>query len=116
MNIKILGAGVGGLCTAIALKKIGLDVEIYERHKQRSDIGAGIVCWPNASFVLQELGIIEAVKHCSGLPSAMHRFSKNGDDLGALNIFKLNETMGHASFSIFRKDLMRIIEQQLNNE
>ncbi len=57
MKIKILGAGVGGLITAIALSKKGFAVDIYERHKSRSDPGAGIICWPNASFVLQQPGI-----------------------------------------------------------
>ena len=113
MNIKILGAGVGGLVTAIALKEKGFDVDIYERHKNRSDIGAGIVCWPNASFVLKELGMIDDIALLSGTPVKMRRFSKNGDDLGSLNIAQLDEKMGNPSFSILRKDLMAILESRL---
>jgi len=62
LKVKILGAGVGGLCTAIALKKIGFDIDVYERHTEQSHIGAGIVCWPNASFVLKELGILKEIE------------------------------------------------------
>jgi len=110
LNIKILGAGVGGLTTAIALKKKGFDVDVYERHTQRSDIGAGIVCWPNASFVLKKLGILDDISLHSGLPTKMKRFSSKGVDLGSLNITQLNVEMRNPSFSILRKDLMAVLE------
>jgi FAD-dependent urate hydroxylase len=47
LNIGILGGGVGGLSTAIALKQEDFNVSIYERHSKPSEIGAGIVYWPN---------------------------------------------------------------------
>ena len=114
MNIKILGAGVGGLTTAIALTQSGFDVQIYERRQRRSHIGAGIVCWPNASFVLKEFGMLEDIKLRSGRPVRMRRLSKTGDDLGALDISKLDEKMGYSSLSILRKDLMEVLENHLN--
>ena len=73
MKIKILGAGIGGLSTAIALRKNGFNVEVYERHECRSDIGAGIICWPNASFVLDQLGLLSDIAKHSGLPTRMNR-------------------------------------------
>lgn len=47
MKIAILGGGVAGVNTAIALKMKGFDVTIYERHESETNIGAGIVVWPN---------------------------------------------------------------------
>ena len=61
MKIVIIGGSIGGLSTAVALKQIGFDVEIYERDNQTSDIGAGIVCWPNASFVLDKLTYVRTL-------------------------------------------------------
>jgi FAD-dependent urate hydroxylase len=43
MKIVILGGGVAGVSSAIALKQKGFDVSIYERHESTSNIGAGIV-------------------------------------------------------------------------
>jgi len=109
LKVTVLGAGIGGLSTAIALKHKGFDVDVYERHSSRTDIGAGIVCWPNASFVLNELDMLDDIASISGRPITMQRRSNQGEDLGSLDIVKLNERMGYPSFSIFRKDLMKIL-------
>jgi len=113
LKIAILGGGIGGLSAAIALKQKGFDVEVYERHSQMSEIGAGIVCWPNASFVLQQLGVLKHVESVSGLLTKMKRFSSNGEVLGALDISALNQLMSYPSYSIYRKDLMAILTQRL---
>ena len=109
MKIAIFGAGVGGLSTAIALKKKGFDIDIYERTEKQSHIGAGIVCWPNATFVLGELGLLNDVKKVSGLPGKMCRYSDTNEDLGSIDIQALNKKMGALSYSILRKDLMCIL-------
>jgi 2-polyprenyl-6-methoxyphenol hydroxylase-like FAD-dependent oxidoreductase len=55
MEIAMLGGGVAGLSSAIALKQKGFDVRIFERHASASNIGAGIVVWPNAAYVLEKI-------------------------------------------------------------
>jgi 2-polyprenyl-6-methoxyphenol hydroxylase-like FAD-dependent oxidoreductase len=112
MNIGILGGGIGGLSVAIALKQKDYDVDVYERHSQPTEIGAGIVCWPNASFVLEQLGVLDQVAKVSGLLNSMDRFSSEGESLGSLDINKLNELMTYPSYSIIRKDLMNILTQR----
>lgn len=42
MKIGILGGGIGGLSSAIALKLEGFEVDVYERHTSPAEIGAGI--------------------------------------------------------------------------
>ncbi|MDH4275051.1 MAG: FAD-dependent monooxygenase [Gammaproteobacteria bacterium] len=58
MKIAILGGGVAGVSSAIALKLKGFDVSVYERCDSASNIGAGIVVWPNAAYVLEQLGVL----------------------------------------------------------
>ncbi|MAZ40135.1 MAG: hypothetical protein CMF49_08440 [Legionellales bacterium] len=48
MKIIIIGAGIGGLTSAILLKREGHEVVVYERDKVPRTIGAGLVLWPNA--------------------------------------------------------------------
>ena len=112
MNIGILGGGIGGLSTAIALKQAGFEVDVYERHSRPSEIGAGIVCWPNASFVLEQLGVLKLVAKVSGSLSNMNRFSSDGESLGSLDITQLNQLMAYPSYSVIRKELMSILTQR----
>ena len=106
MKISILGAGVGGLSSAIALKQKGFDVDVYERDPAIRNIGAGIVCWPNASFVLDQLNLLKDVERVSGQPTSMDRISRFGEPLGSLDIRQINQLMGYNSYSILRRDLM----------
>lgn len=112
MKISILGGGIGGLSTAIALNQAGFDVEVYERHNQPTAVGAGIVCWPNASFVLSQLGVLDKVAEISGRLVAMNRFCSVGESLGSLNINELNRLMKYPSYSILRKDLINILTRR----
>lgn len=105
LRIAILGGGIAGLGAAIALAGRGFDVEVFERHAAPTDIGAGIVCWPNASFVLQELGLLDSVAGLAGRPTRMRRVSWTGEELGALDIRKLDELMGSPSLSVLRREL-----------
>ena len=114
MNIGILGGGIGGLSTAIALKQEGFDVTIYERLSEPTEIGAGIVCWPNASFVLEQLNVLNKVSKVSGSLNYMNRFSKTGESIGSLDINELSRLMSYPSYSIIRKDLMSILIQRTN--
>jgi 2-polyprenyl-6-methoxyphenol hydroxylase-like FAD-dependent oxidoreductase len=57
MKITIIGGGIAGITTALALNKVGFDCEIFERAKQLNEVGAGIWMQPNAIKVLDWLGI-----------------------------------------------------------
>ncbi|HXH68465.1 MAG TPA: FAD-dependent monooxygenase [Candidatus Limnocylindrales bacterium] len=51
----IIGGGIGGLTTAIALRKIGFEVNVYERATELKEIGSGMSLWPNAVRSLQQI-------------------------------------------------------------
>jgi 2-polyprenyl-6-methoxyphenol hydroxylase-like FAD-dependent oxidoreductase len=113
MNIVVLGGGVAGISSAIALKQKGFDVTVYERHKSEKNIGAGIVAWPNATYILDKLGVLNKVRTVSGYPSSMQRLSSKGDDLGSIDIESINEIMCYPSLSILRNDFQSILISKL---
>jgi 2-polyprenyl-6-methoxyphenol hydroxylase-like FAD-dependent oxidoreductase len=115
MEIAILGGGVAGVSSAIALKQRGFDVRIYERHESVSHIGAGIVVWPNAAFVLEQLDVLNEVKSVSGSPVSMRRLSNTGEDLGAIDIASINGRMGYPSLSVLRRDFQNILVSKLES-
>jgi len=54
LSIAIVGAGIGGLATAAALRNRGFTVNVYEQAQRSLRIGAGIQMSPNAMKVLRE--------------------------------------------------------------
>lgn len=56
-RVAIVGAGIGGLVTAVALNRAGIDCAVFERAATRSTAGAGIQLSPNATRLLTRLGI-----------------------------------------------------------
>jgi 2-polyprenyl-6-methoxyphenol hydroxylase-like FAD-dependent oxidoreductase len=57
----VIGAGIGGLCTAIALQKEGWKVRVFDKASSLSSVGAGIVLAANAIKVLEKLGVARDV-------------------------------------------------------
>lgn len=55
--VVVVGAGIGGLTTAIALDRLGVPVEVFERAPELQEVGAGIGLWPNAIRALDRLGV-----------------------------------------------------------
>jgi 2-polyprenyl-6-methoxyphenol hydroxylase-like FAD-dependent oxidoreductase len=51
----IIGGGIGGLTTAIALRKIGFEVNVYERATELKEVGSGMSLWPNAVRSLNQI-------------------------------------------------------------
>jgi salicylate hydroxylase len=58
-RIAVIGAGIGGLAAACALRDKGFEVEVYERAALLGEVGAGLQLGPNAVKVLRALGIEE---------------------------------------------------------
>lgn len=114
MNIAILGGGVAGVSTAIALIQKGFEVTVYERNKSESTMGAGIVIWPNAAYVLEQLQVLDEMKMVSGYPSSMQRISSTNEKLGSISIEEINHYMGYPSLSILRNEFQNILVSKLD--
>ncbi|MEV3935275.1 FAD-dependent monooxygenase [Glycomyces sp. NPDC049804] len=53
----VIGAGIGGLAAAIALRRTGWTVTVLERNRVAGEIGAGMSQGPNAIRALDALGV-----------------------------------------------------------
>jgi salicylate hydroxylase len=67
--IVIIGGGIGGLTTALALLRRGLDVEVHEQSVELKEVGAGIQISSNGTRVLYALGLEQALSRVQVLPS-----------------------------------------------
>ena len=59
--IAVVGAGIGGLSTALALMKAGISVSVFEQAATFGEVGTGISLWPNATRILKKWGILDSI-------------------------------------------------------
>jgi 2-polyprenyl-6-methoxyphenol hydroxylase-like FAD-dependent oxidoreductase len=57
MKIVVIGGGIGGLTAAIAMRKVGIDAQVYEQAPALREVGAGIGLVSNALSALDALGL-----------------------------------------------------------
>jgi salicylate hydroxylase len=105
--ILIIGGGIGGLTTALALLQRGLDVTVYEQAPVLREVGAGVQIGPNGTRVLYALGLEEALRRLQVLPPRRQlRHWRTGEtwnwfDLGAASV----ERYGTPHILMHRNDL-----------
>jgi 6-hydroxynicotinate 3-monooxygenase len=68
LSIAVIGAGMGGLATAAALQRVGIDVTVFEQAARFSRLGAGIQIGCNAMRVLRDLGLEPALRAAAFYP------------------------------------------------
>ena len=80
LRVAIVGAGMGGLATAAALRRVGIEVAVYEQAAQFARLGAGIQVGCNAMKVLRELGLESKMRQQSFYPRSWNnRDWRTGD-------------------------------------
>jgi salicylate hydroxylase len=71
LRVAIVGAGIGGLTAAAALRKMGgFDVSIYERSPELGEVGAGLQIGPNAVKVIRALGLEDRFMQLAAEPES----------------------------------------------
>lgn len=105
MRVIVIGSGIAGLSAAIALRKVGIDVAVYERAPQLGEVGAGISLWANALRALDTIGAGDSVRRASLKMTRSEVRGRNG--------FKI--LMGFAAPDLERKigvpDIVRMIHR-----
>ncbi len=66
--VLVVGGGIGGLATALALAQRGFASRVLERRAQFSEQGAGIQIGPNGTRILRALGVADALEPRVGVP------------------------------------------------
>lgn len=115
MKIDIIGAGIGGLTTAIALKEKGFDVQIFEQAKDIKPVGAGIIIANNAMQVFEKLGLKKGIEE-NGNSISCVKVSKSNLDLISKVDLKYFENKYHVkNIAISRGVLQKILVDKLNS-
>lgn len=112
----IIGGGIGGLATAIALKQIGLTVEVYERVTTLREVGAGLSLWANAIRALDYLGLGQTIRALA-LPETSGAIrTANGELLMYNTNAQLQAQFGELSVMAHRAELQDRLRDALNQD
>ncbi len=121
-KILVIGAGIGGLTAAIALREAGFHVEVFERAAELKEIGAGIGLSANAVRVLKHLRlmqqvvdrgtVIEAAVGYAASGGALLRLSMNLTDVPAVCLHRAD--LQQVLFSALPPDTVHLGEQFVN--
>lgn len=81
MKAMIVGAGIGGLTAAIALRRAGVETTVFERAGELREVGAGLLLAANAVRALDKLGLSEKIRWLDTPGSAARILSWRGETL-----------------------------------
>lgn len=110
MEIAIIGAGMGGLTTGIALKKFGHQVTIYEQAVQILPVGAAISLWSNGVKCLNYLGLTEQVAKLGGqMNDLAYIDGLNGEVMTQFSLAPLIEEVGQRPYPVSRAELQNML-------
>ena len=111
MRAIVIGAGIGGLTAAIALRQAGHDVEVYEQAPAIGEVGAGVQIGPNASKILARLGLGERLAAVGVRParSDLRRW-QDGRILWTQPLGdRVTERFGAPYYHVYRPDLIGLL-------
>jgi 2-polyprenyl-6-methoxyphenol hydroxylase-like FAD-dependent oxidoreductase len=112
-KVVIAGGGIGGLTLGIALLKLGLDVQIYERVAELKEIGAAVSLFPNATSVLRELGLLDPLlEHSYIITGALIRTYDNQK----LAFLPVKTDLGVPGISLLRPHLLNVLADAFPRE
>jgi salicylate hydroxylase len=116
LKVGIVGGGIGGVATAVALRQHGIEAHLFERVAQFGEVGAGIQMTPNAVKVIREFGLWGELAKVSFLPECI--LGKNWDSGDVTFEIPLKadcpRLYGAEFFHVHRADLHQLLAERVD--
>jgi salicylate hydroxylase len=112
-RIAIIGAGIGGLTLAIALRQRGVHAQVYEQASELREIGAAVALSANGTRELERLNCLEGLVSSATEPSELiYRDGVSGERIAALPVAQgdaYRRRFGAPYLGIHRADLQKVL-------
>ncbi|EXU76081.1 FAD-dependent urate hydroxylase HpxO [Erwinia mallotivora] len=110
MKAIIIGAGIGGLSAAIALRRFGIETAVFEAVKEIKPVGAAISIWPNGVKCLNLLGMKEPLRALGGTMNSMAYYDfQHGHPLTRFSLDPLVAACGERPYPVARAELQAML-------
>lgn len=118
LPVAVVGAGIGGMATALALGQAGVNTHIYEQSARFEEAGVGIGLGPNAVRRLDAWGVGQALRESACMPQDLQ--VRNADDARVLGCLPMADAFqaryGAPYLTIHRADLHDSLWQALRRQ
>ncbi|MDN4492977.1 FAD-dependent monooxygenase [Ureibacillus aquaedulcis] len=115
-RIAIVGGGIGGLCTAIALQQAGIETVVFEGSSEIKSVGAGLGIGNNAIKALAKLDLDQQVIEAGRILEAMIIYDETGKQINKMDTKFISEQFGTDNVTIHRAALHGILLRNLKQE
>lgn len=114
----VVGGGIGGLSVALAVARAGREVQLLERASEFTEIGAGLQFGPNATRMLDRLGLYDELVRTAVLPRcAVMRHARTAEPLTLLDLDEsFVDRYGYPYVVVHRGDLLAILVDACRRE
>ncbi|MEV4225450.1 FAD-dependent oxidoreductase [Nonomuraea sp. NPDC049725] len=109
----VIGGGIGGLATALALTRTGWQVTLLEQAREVRAAGAGITLAPNAVRALDWLGLGGELRATGALQGGAGLRTSSGRWLMRAHVEELKRRFGVPGFALHRAELMDMLTRAL---
>ncbi|SAK92067.1 salicylate 1-monooxygenase [Caballeronia arationis] len=118
LRIAIVGAGIGGLTLALALRDQGIDVQLYEQTDELREVGAAVALSANATRFYERMGLRSAFDAvCAEIPALIYRDGRSGEVIGQhRGAPSYREQFGGSYWGIHRADLQAVLSKAVGLE
>ncbi|WPH03957.1 FAD-dependent urate hydroxylase-like protein [Acrodontium crateriforme] len=110
LSVGVIGGGIGGMSVAIALKRAGHDVVIYERSNFAGEVGASVSCAANGTRWLHEWKVDVAQGDPVVLKRLIQRDWKTGQPMSEYSLNDYEERWGHVYNMFHRQDMHAMLK------
>lgn len=111
VQVLIVGGGIAGLATALSLAQKGYKTHVLERSPVFSEVGAGLQLAPNASRVLDQLGVLDQVHKMAVFPrNILWLDAQTGENINRINLeTSFQERYQYPYLVMHRSDLLNTL-------
>ena len=115
-DVVVVGAGIGGLAAALALRRAGRSVRVIERASSPRELGFALLLASNAMYALRQLGVADVVIEggCRLTTFEMRRAS--GDVLQRFDLQRASELLAEPMVAVLRPVLHGVLLEAVGND